>query len=216
MQTFTRRHISRNLSRIDANTSSTLNYKSKPDDDKAENTEINSKSQIVSDVKKTSSTVSGDAKNVKARVKRVISTTLDNNKYLTDIKSLKEWHMFMEKNEGKVVSVRFYSHVCKSCAAITPYYNRLAKRLHPRALFVDIPLTKDNLDLQAELKVTKVPFGYIYLSNGKLAEAMPLGKKVFSHFEHALYSYITGVCEIENFDYSDPKELVEEEKPIDF
>lgn len=111
MQTFTRRHISRNLSRIDANTSSTLNYKSKPDDDKAENTEINSKSQIVSDVKKTSSTVSGDAK--KARVKRVISTTLDNNKYLTDIKSLKEWYMFMEKNEGKVVSVRFYSHVCK-------------------------------------------------------------------------------------------------------
>lgn len=121
MQTFTRRHISRNLSRIDAYTSSTLNYKSKPDDDKAENTEINSKNQIVSDVKKTSSTVSGDVKNVKARVKRVISTTLDNNKYLTDIKSLKEWQTFMEKNEGKVVSVRFYSHVCKVRIFGDPY-----------------------------------------------------------------------------------------------
>jgi thiol-disulfide isomerase/thioredoxin len=216
MQTFKRQQNSQKLSKLGAFTSSTLYYKSKTDDDGAENTDINSKKQLVSDDKKTSSAVSGDGKNVKARVKRVISTTLVDHNYLSDIKSLHEWHTFLEKNQGKIVSVRFYSHVCKSCAAITPYYNRLAKRLHPRALFVDIPLTKDNLDLQKELKVTKVPFGHIYLPNGKLAEAMPLGKKVFSHFERSLYSYITGVCEIENFDYSDPNGEMEEDERITF
>lgn len=80
---------------------------------------------------------------------------------------------------------------------------------------MDIPLTKDNLDLQKELKVTKVPFGHIYLPNGKLAESMALGKKMFIHFEHALYSYITGSCEIDNFDYSNPRSKdSEKDEPI--
>lgn len=82
---------------------------------------------------------------------------------------------------------------------------------------MDIPLTKDNLDLQKELQVTKVPFGHIYLPNGKLAESMSLGKKEFSQFEHSLYSYITGTCEIENFDYSNPRSKdSEEDEPIHF
>jgi len=111
METF-KRNSSQNLASLSAYKSSTLYYKSKPDEDGAENTDINSEKQLISGVKKTSSTVSSDGKNVKTRVKRVISTTL-NDMYLTDIKSLEEWHRLLQKNDGKIISVRFYSHVCK-------------------------------------------------------------------------------------------------------
>jgi hypothetical protein len=112
METF-KRNSSQNLASLGAYKSSTLYYKSKADEDGAENTDINSKKQLITGVKKTSSTVSSDGKNVKTRVKRVISTTLD-EKYLTDIKSLEEWHrLLLQQNNGKIISVRFYSHVCK-------------------------------------------------------------------------------------------------------
>lgn len=107
-----KRRSSQNLASLGAYKSSTLYYKSKADEDGAENTDIHSKRQLISGVKKTSSTDPSDGKNVKTRVKRVISTTLD-DKYLTDIKSLEEWHRFLQKNDGKIISVRFYSHVCK-------------------------------------------------------------------------------------------------------
>lgn len=111
METF-KRDRSQNLASLGAYKSSTLYYKSKADEDGAENTDISSKKQLIGGVKKTSSTVSSDGKNVKTRVKRVISTTLDET-YLTDIKSLEEWHRLLQKNDGKIISVRFYSHVCK-------------------------------------------------------------------------------------------------------
>lgn len=66
-----------------------------------------------------------------------------------------------KKQEEKVIIVRFFSHWCKSCQAIAPKYNRLA-RLYPNNVFIDIPVSKDNVDLQKALGIKAVPFAHIY------------------------------------------------------
>lgn len=187
--------------RLDANHSpqSALCYKLKSDEDGSEKTDIEGRNR-------------SHPNNKPVEIKRVTSTTLDNHSYIVDIRCLKDWENFIEANRDKLISVRFYSHVCKSCMAITPYYYRLAKRFHNKAVFVDIPMTKDNIDLQLSFNVTKVPYGHIYAPGNQLIEERSLGKASFKYFERILYSYIMGVCDIEDFDFSNPYIVAEEQR----
>lgn len=134
-----------------------------------------------------------------------------------------------KKQEERVVIVRFFSHWCKSCQAIAPKYNRLA-RLYPKNLFIDIPVTKDNVDLQKALGIKAVPFGHIYYpklggglsrpneKNGEgdsnsatrgydsfhLMEELKMGKMYWSDFEDIFHNYMRGNCSVAGMDYRDP------------
>lgn len=84
---------------------SALCYKSKPDEDGSEKTEIEGKKKTHQ--KNTTAILEGKNQH------SVISSTLDNSSYLIDVRSLQDWQRLLEENKDKVISVRFYSHVCK-------------------------------------------------------------------------------------------------------
>lgn len=93
-------------------------------------------------------------------------------------------------------------------------------------LFLDIPITKENADIQRELKVRAVPYGHIYYpwdsKNSKnhdsshetnsniskvgyaLVEELKMGKMYWSDFEDIFKTYTSGLCQISRMDYSDP------------
>lgn len=81
-----------------------------------------------------------------------------------------------------------------------------------KALFVDIPITKDNLDLQLAFNVKRVPYGHIYAPGGQLVDERSLGKGSFKDFERILYSYIIGVCDVDDLDYGNPYTVTEEQQ----
>lgn len=124
-----------------------------------------------------------------------------------------------EKDEEKnVVVVRFFSHMCKSCKAILPKYNRLARNNHKKAMFIDVPVTRDNIDLQNVLGLVAVPYGHIYyvkpsFSNKiktrgyhgyDLVEELKMGKNHWTEFEEILCSYLNGYCNVAETNCTDP------------
>mmetsp|Transcript_3572 Transcript_3572/g.4140 ORF Transcript_3572/g.4140 Transcript_3572/m.4140 type:complete len:318 (+) Transcript_3572:152-1105(+) len=157
-----------------------LSYKSKPYHDGAETdtaptpTTAAQKDEHGQDLE--SSPVASppqEPKHSKKKRSRVVKSSVNDSKVRV-VTTLKEFYKCFEEeyeayaNKGssktqqeRVVIVRFFSHWCKSCAAIAPKYNRLA-RLYPNNVFIDIPVTRENIDLQKALGIKAVPFGHIY------------------------------------------------------
>lgn len=139
----------------------------------------------------------------KSKVSRVKSTTA--GEHVLKLETLEQLKNALNFNKDRVVVVRFFSHQCKSCAAVTPKLNRLA-RLNPKARFIDIPITKDNPDVQKEMNIYAVPFGHIYYPTTGLVEEVKMSKTHWSDFEDIFYSYMNHACDVTGLDnnYSNP------------
>lgn len=216
--------------------SSSLSYKSKPYSDDAEKTQTE-KSEIVQsnnspDALEVESADTSESPPPKPRRSRVLKTGVNETRVKT-VTTLEAFYKFFEKDntdadavqDDQIIIVRFFSHWCKSCQAIAPKYKRLA-RLNKNVLFLDIPITKENTDMQKELKICAVPYAHIYYplgsTNGKshdsshetntniskvgysLVEELKMGKMYWSDFEDIFKTYTTGLCQISSMDYSDP------------
>lgn len=183
----------------------TLFYKSKPYEDSAEvrTTAAASEGGNEHDDATAASTTGSSAPSTatpskpNSKVSRVKSTTAGS--YVLNVETLQQLKNTLNFNEEKVVVVRFFSHHCKSCAAVTPKLNRLA-RLNPNARFIDIPITKDNPDVQKEMDIYAVPFGHIYYPSEGLVEEVKMSKAHWSDFEDIFYSYMNNSCDVSGLD----------------
>lgn len=181
----------------------TLAYKSKPyDDDSAEVTSAtNAPASTLGEVQ---------SKAVpKPKSSRVVSSSTE-NRVLT-VNTLDELKNALNFNnqKGRIVIVRFFSHQCKSCQAVTPKYMRLA-RLNPHVRFIDVAITKETTDIQEEMNVVAVPFGQIYLPTAGLVEELRMSKSYWSDFEDIFYSYVNGKCDLVECNCENPLGKVRE------
>lgn len=215
-------------------TTSSLSYKSKPYSDDAEKTHTDKSEVVQSNSPGALEGESADASKSppKPRKSRVVKSGVNETRVKT-VTTLEAFYKFFEKDNvnadpvqnDQIIIVRFFSHWCKSCQAIAPKYKRLA-RLNKNVLFLDIPITKENTDMQKELKICAVPYGHIYYPSGStngenhdsshetntniskvgyaLVEELKMGKMYWSDFEEIFKTYTTGLCQISSMDYSDP------------
>lgn len=143
----------------------------------------------------------------KSRVSRVVRSTTTskptNIKLVETLDALRALEM-EHKGGNRLMIVKFFMHSCKSCKAIEPMYKRLARK-NPQVTFASVELTKHNQDLVDALDIESVPFGHIYHPSSGLVEELKMGKKYWSDFEDAFRSYLTGYCDVSNFDYSSPR-----------
>lgn len=116
----------------------------------------------------------------------------------TRVETIEEYKAEVVEEADKIVVVRFYSPVCKTCKAAEKYYNKLCRE-NPDVKFVELPTTKDNKFLHEGLGVKSFPFGHIYHPDAGLVEELKINKKVFGDFERVLQYYIDGEGEV---DYS--------------
>lgn len=86
---------------------------------------------------------------------------------------------------------------------MAPLYYRLANQ-YPNVVFVEVPVTEQNANLHQGLGVQALPFGHIYYPQGGLVEEQSISRKNFSRFEKKLKSYISGSCELVDFETSSP------------
>lgn len=111
------------------------------------------------------------------------------------------------REEGKLVVVRFFASWCKTCQAIAPSFNRLARR-NPRVSFIEIPVTQANADLvRNKLHVSAIPTAHIHHPDiAGPAEELRISKKHWSGFESTFHDYLKGSCTVLDCDYSNPLE----------
>jgi len=186
-----------------------LFYKSKPYEDSAEvrtttaaSKGDNEHDDVTASTSMTSSSAATPTSTTtpskpKSKVSRVKSTTAGS--HVLNVETLQQLKNALDFNKEKVVVVRFFSHHCKSCAAVTPKLNRLA-RLNPNARFIDIPITKDNPDVQKEMDIYAVPFGHIYYPEVGLVEEVKMSKLHWHDFEDIFYSYVNDTCDVSGLD----------------
>lgn len=190
----------RHLLGVSDTISISLSYKNKEIEDGSEESDtsvIDSKnhSSTVTSIDDEEKTENGMGEKVVSRV--VSSTTKKRSNNMHTLVSLDEYNNMIEENKGKLVVVRFFSHYCKSCQAVSAMYNRLARR-NPSVLFLDIPITKDNRNVAEALNITAVPFAHIISPRIGLVEEMRIGKRYWEDFEDTVYSYIDGYCKVYN------------------
>lgn len=169
-----------------------LYYKNKEYDDEAENVTTNEVANAVA------VPISNDEKEDAATKpnissSRVVSDVKKQSNNIHMVITLDDFREKLKENEHRLLIVRFYSHFCKSCQAITPRFNRLARR-NPKVSFLDIPITKDNKDLAEANGVVAVPYAHIYAPNMGLVDEMRIGKMYWDDFEDSFDSYINGYC----------------------
>lgn len=116
-------------------------------------------------------------------------------KNLLRLTTLEEFKKVVGNEKDKIVVVRWYAPWCKSCKAIAPSFYRLASKL-PDVVFVDVPVTPENVDLHQGLRVPSLPYGHIYHPTGKLVEELKMSKKNFPYFARTLKTYIDGECQL--------------------
>lgn len=170
-----------------------LYYKNKEYDDEAEN--ITTNNEVVNTVAVPIANDKKEDEVTKPKISssRVVSGVKKQSNNIHMVITLDDFREKVKENEDKLLVVRFYSHFCKSCQAITPRFNRLARR-NPKVSFLDIPITKDNKDLAEANGVIAVPYAHIYAPNMGLVDEMRIGKMYWDDFEDSFYSYINGYC----------------------
>jgi len=180
-----------------------LYYRNKEYNDEAENTTTNE------DTNSAVAVPLADEKKEDAVTKpvisssRVVSSVKKQSNNIHMVITLDDFREKLKENEDRLLVVRFYSHFCKSCQAITPRFNRLARR-NPKVSFLDIPITKDNKDLSEANGVIAVPYAHIYAPNMGLVDEMRIGKMYWDDFEDSFDSYIKGYCNTYN-GYENPR-----------
>jgi len=168
-----------------------LHYKNKEFEDDAENTKTADQTKEIST----------DDPPKKSRVVSRVSSS--SKKHTHTVVSLDEYRDTMKEHKDSLVVIRFFSHWCKSCKAVTPKFNRLARK-NPQVIFIDIPITNENKDLSKELNVKAVPFAHIIDPNVGLVEELRMGKMYWHNFEETFYTYTSGSCDVGSFEYEDP------------
>lgn len=115
------------------------------------------------------------------------------------VTSIEEYKEVVADETERIVVVRFFAEWCKACKAVKPEYYRLAKKLAPDVVFVEVPLTKDNAYLHQGLGVPTVPYGHIYHPEAGLVEEQSISKKNFRRFKKKLNSYIDRECDLDDY-----------------
>jgi len=96
------------------------------------------------------------------------------------------------RDEGQHVTVvRLHASWCRACKRAAPLFERLAGQ-NPDIKFVQLPYTKANQEIVAELGVSELPSGQIYLPGGELVEVQKMNTKFFQDFAQLLHSYTEG------------------------
>jgi len=76
--------------------------------------------------------------------------------------------------------------------------------------FVDVPVTQESAKIHQGLGIQTLPFSHVYDPNAGLVEELRMSRKQFPIFENPLKTYVSGSCDVSDFDYSDPCEKEEE------
>lgn len=97
----------------------------------------------------------------------------------------------------------------RACKAAAPSFYRVARELEHVVKFVDVPVTKDSTKIHQGLQIPVIPYSHIYHPSGGLVEELRMSRKRFGVFEDALKSYVSGSCDVSDYDYSDPLEKEE-------
>mmetsp|Transcript_21932 Transcript_21932/g.27134 ORF Transcript_21932/g.27134 Transcript_21932/m.27134 type:complete len:217 (+) Transcript_21932:109-759(+) len=105
------------------------------------------------------------------------------------IHTLQEYRAAVTTEYDNIVVVNFFASWCKKCQRIKPLFYYLAKQ-NPSLIFVEVPVSSRNRDLQSDLSLRGVPYGHIYVPKIGLAEELPLFRNVFPIFEKLLLTYI--------------------------
>jgi len=113
------------------------------------------------------------------------------------IHTIEEYKAEVADEKEKLVVVRFYSPVCKSCQAAEKYFRQLCREYHPNVKFVELPTTKENEYLHKGLGVQSFPFAHIYHPEAGLVEELKINKHVFGEFKRVFQYYIDGQGEVE-------------------
>lgn len=132
------------------------------------------------------------------RIGRGSSATRNNDQRPTNLKlvhTLEEYKEVLDEHKDKMVVVRFFATWCKACKAIQPSYYRMAS-LYPHIIFLEVPVTNDNVNLHQGLEVPSLPYGHIYYPNAGLVEEMKISKKYFHNLVKCVRWYDAGECEL--------------------
>lgn len=125
-----------------------------------------------------------------------------------EVTSLQDYKSVVADETEKIVAVRFYAPWCRACKAAAPSFYRVARELQDKVKFVDVPVTKESSKIHQGLEIPAIPYSHIYMpgEHAGLVEELRMSRPRFPQFEEALKSYVDGYCEIEDFDYRDPRE----------
>lgn len=121
-----------------------------------------------------------------------------------EVTTLEDYKEVVADETNKIVAVRFYAPWCRACKAAAPSFYRVARELEDKVKFVDVPVTKESTKIHQGLQVPSIPFSHVYHPDAGLVEELRMSRTRFPVFEQALKSYVSGSCEVADFNYSDP------------
>jgi thiol-disulfide isomerase/thioredoxin len=113
---------------------------------------------------------------------------------MKEVRTLEEFKTTLEENHPLLVVI-YYSPFCLACRSVVPGVRSLAKH-HPKAKFIQIPVTDDNASLHQGLGIPSVPYLQLYLPDVQLAEEMKLNRRMISSFHKELQDYEMGSCSL--------------------
>lgn len=125
---------------------------------------------------------------------------------IIEVTSLEDYKREVADEHDKIVAVRFFAPWCKSCARAAPSFYRVARELENTVKFVDVPVTRDTSKIHQGLQIPAIPYSHIYHPVSGLVEELRMSRKSFDVFEDALKSYVSGSCDVSEYDYSNPHE----------
>lgn len=100
---------------------------------------------------------------------------------LYHITTEEEYRSLMEENPDKLIVLKIFSPWCKSCKALAPKFQALAKRLGTGdakipIIWISLAHSKENNPLvRSELGVNAVPFVLLYAGDGVLVDSFRCG-----------------------------------------
>lgn len=121
--------------------------------------------------------------------------------HVLSIASLEDYHTAI-MNTPKVVCVRFYAPWCKACLAVAPHFYHLAQTYADDCLFLDVPVTHNNLKLYQGLGVESLPYGHIYLPELGLVEETMLTRQHMAEFREKVKHYVQQQQRLEEQSFS--------------
>eukprot|EP00522_Entomoneis_paludosa_P016622 CAMPEP_0172451972 /NCGR_PEP_ID=MMETSP1065-20121228/9767_1 /TAXON_ID=265537 /ORGANISM="Amphiprora paludosa, Strain CCMP125" /LENGTH=232 /DNA_ID=CAMNT_0013203943 /DNA_START=62 /DNA_END=760 /DNA_ORIENTATION=- len=109
--------------------------------------------------------------------------------FLREASTVEEFQQLVGGETDRITVVRFYQPSCRSCKAATPLFDAVARRYPDSINWVEVPVTRQNIDLHQPLGLQTVPYGHIYAPGVGLVEEMKMGKPKMAEFARILESY---------------------------
>jgi len=114
------------------------------------------------------------------------------------VHTLGEYKDALDLERGNIIVVRFFATWCKACKAIQPSFYRMAS-LYPNIVFLEVPVTNQNVNLHQGLGVPSLPYGHIYYPEAGLVEELKISKKYFHNLVKKVRWYNSGECNLEDY-----------------